>query len=123
MPEVIIIDDEFQFAEMLAEVAHMCGFDTVIYTESRKFLEQNFEADIIFLDLTIPDIDGIEVISELGKRQSKASLILMSGFDEVLLQTAKRIAQGYNLEVIDALTKPLNISDVIQLLENLKNTL
>ena len=65
----------------------------------------------------------IEVITELGKRQSKAALVLMSGFDQELLQTSKRIAQGYDLRVIDTLTKPMNISDITELLENLKNNL
>jgi FixJ family two-component response regulator len=123
MPELIIIDDEVQFAEMLADVGEMNGYETLIFTEAKNFLQHQKETDIIFLDLTMPDIDGIEVITELSKRQCKAVLVLMSGFDEDLLQTAKQLAQGFGLTVVDTLTKPIKISDVSQLLENSNNTL
>lgn len=123
MPEVIIIDDEAQFAEMLAEVCDMAGYDSLIFTEATKFIQHNKETDVIFLDLTMPDIDGFEVISELGKRDSKAALILMSGFDQQLLQTSQRMAEAHGLNVIETLTKPMSISDISELLENLKNSL
>lgn len=123
MPEVIIIDDEEQFAEMLAEVCDMAGYNSLIFTEASKFIQHNKETDVIFLDLTMPVIDGIEVISELGKRDSKAALILMSGFDQKLLQTSQKMAEAHGLNVINTLTKPMSISDIIELLENLKNTL
>lgn len=123
MPEVIIIDDEAQFAEMLAEVCDMAGYDSLIFTEATKFIQHNKETDVIFLDLTMPDIDGFEVISELGKRDSKAALILMSGFDQQLLQTSQRMAEAHGLNIIETLTKPMSISDISELLENLKNSL
>jgi FixJ family two-component response regulator len=122
MPEITIIDDEVQFAEMLAEVGEMAGYDSLIFTEAREFLDHKKETDVIFLDLTMPDIDGIEVISVLGKRQSKAVLILMSGFDQDLLKTSQRIAEGHGLNVVETLTKPMNISEISELLENLKTT-
>ena len=118
MPEVTIIDDEVQFAEMLAEVCEMAGYETLIFTEAGKFLERQKESDIIFLDLTMPDVDGIEVITELGKRQSKAVIVLMSGFEQELLKISQRIAQGYGLTVIDTISKPMNISDVSRILED-----
>lgn len=122
MPEVIFIDDEIQLTEMLAEVAEMVGYETLIFNEAQKFLNYRKETDVIFLDLTMPDIDGIEVISELGKRNSKAVLVLMSGFDQELLKASQRIAQGHGLTVAGTLTKPMNISDISQLLEDLKGT-
>ena len=118
MPEVTIIDDEVQFAEMLAEVCEMAGYETLIFTEARKFLDLQKDTDIIFLDLTMPDVDGIEVITELGKRQSKTVIVLMSGFEQELLEISQRLAQGYGLTVIDTISKPVNIADVSQLLED-----
>jgi len=123
MPEVIIIDDDTQLAEMLAEVGEMAGYKTLVFTEARKFLEHQKSADIIFLDLTMPDIDGIEVINELGNMKNKAALVLMSGFDKDILQASQQLAREYGLNVIDILTKPMNISDVSRILENLKSTL
>ncbi|MDX2504917.1 MAG: response regulator [Gammaproteobacteria bacterium] len=128
MPELSIIDDELQIAEILAEVGEMAGYKVSIFTEARKFLSEHArhghkEPDVIFLDLTMPDIDGIEVITELGNRKSKAILVLMSGFDMDLLQSAQQLAQEYGLNAIESFTKPMDIDHVIQLLENLKSTL
>jgi len=127
MPDIIIIDDEVQIAELLAEVGQMAGYKTTTYTEARYFLK-NFSRDnqkksIIFLDLSMPDIDGIEVITELGKRQCKAGIFLMSGFDTELLNSARHIALEYDLNIIETLNKPMDIGYVSQLLEDLKATL
>lgn len=131
MPDIIIIDDEVQIAELLAEVGQMSGYQTTTYTEARQFLKNpssdggaNSGANsIIFLDLSMPDIDGIEVITELGKRQCKAGIFLMSGFDTELLNSAKHIALEYDLNIIETLNKPMDIGYVSQRLEDLKTTL
>ena len=127
MPDIIIIDDEVQIAELLAEVGQMSGYKTTTYTEARYFLKNsardNQEKSIIFLDLSMPDIDGIEVITELGKRQCKAGIFLMSGFDTELLNSARHIALEYDLNIIETLNKPMDISYVSQRLEDLKATL
>ncbi len=123
MPEITIIDDEIQLAEMLAEVAEICGYEAVIYTDAREFLKHEIKTDVIFLDLTMPDIDGIEVISELGKRQNTAVIVLMSGFDQSLLQTSQVLAEKWGLNVIEPLTKPMSIKVISQVLESIKETL
>lgn len=127
MPDITIIDDEVQIAELLAEVGQIAGYETATFTEARNFLKNppkdNEEKSIIFLDLSMPDIDGIEVITELGKRQCKAGIFLMSGFDTELLNSAKHIALEYDLNIIETLNKPMDISYVSQRLEDLKTTL
>jgi len=128
MPEISIIEDDIQFAEMLAEIGKMAGYEVIIFTEAGKFLDQYSlndyqETDIIFLDLTMPDIDGIEVITELANRQSKVMLVLMSGFDMQILISAQQLAQEYGLNVVESLTKPMDVGHVMKLLEKIKSTL
>ena len=128
MPELSIIEDDIQFAEMLAEIGKMAGYEVKIFTEAGKFLDQYSqneykETDIIFLDLTMPDIDGIEVITALANRQSKVMLVLMSGFDMQILISAQQLAQEYGLNVFESLTKPMDVGHVMQLLEKIKSTL
>lgn len=127
MPDIIIIDDEVQIAELLAEVGEMSGYSTKTYTEARKFLKETVNNDqqnkVIFLDLSMPDVDGIEVITALGKRQCKAEIFLMSGFDKELLNSAKHIALEYDLNIIETLNKPMDINYIRQRLDELKTAL
>lgn len=128
MPEISIIEDDIQFAEMLAEIGEMAGYEVKVFTEAGKFLDQYSqneyqETDVIFLDLTMPDIDGIEVITALAKRQCQVLLVLMSGFDMQILISAQQLAQEYGLNVVESLTKPMDIGHVMQLLEKIKSTL
>jgi len=97
--------------------------ENVFLSEEQAKLHNLKAGNYIHLSITDTGIDGIEVISELGNRDSKAALILMSGFDQELLQTSKRMAEAHGLNVIETLTKPMSISDISELLENLKKTL
>lgn len=130
MPEIIIIDDEQQIVDLLAEIGQLAGYETRVYTQARHFLKDNADnisdgkkdSDVIFLDLSMPDIDGIEVISELGKRQCQSVIFLMSGFDKELLNSARHIALEYDLNVIETINKPMDINLVRSRLEELKTS-
>ena len=130
MPEITIIDDEVQIATLLSEIGEMAGYETKFYTEARHFLKDTLpdgktnkkDADILFLDLSMPDIDGIEVISELGKRQCQSSIFLMSGFDSELLNSAKHIAVEYGLKIVETVNKPMDIGYITGRLKELKDS-
>ena len=126
MPDITIIDDEEQIAELMSEIGQMAGYETRYYTVARAFLEEtqsDRDSSVIFLDLSMPDIDGIEVITELGKRGCQSAIFLMSGFDNVLLESAKSIALEYELNVLGTINKPMNVNDIRTRLEQLKPTL
>jgi EAL domain-containing protein (putative c-di-GMP-specific phosphodiesterase class I)/CheY-like chemotaxis protein len=125
MTEVFIIDDEQQIAELLGETVSLSGFIPNIYTDARVFFEENKYSDdsIIILDLNMPEMDGIEVIRELSKHESKASLILMSGYDVGVLHSAEKLAFAYELEVMTSINKPIQLDKLITVLVNHRKTL
>lgn len=125
MTEVFIIDDEQQIAELLGETVSLSGFIPNIYTDATVFFEENKYSDdsIIILDLNMPKMDGIEVIRELSNNQSKASLILMSGYDVGVLHSAEKLAFAYELEVMTSIKKPIQLDELIVVLVNHRKTL
>ncbi|MFT5451788.1 MAG: EAL domain-containing protein (putative c-di-GMP-specific phosphodiesterase class I) [Enterobacterales bacterium] len=125
MTEVFIIDDEQQIAELLGETVSLSGFIPNIYTDARIFFEENKYSDdsIIMLDLNMPKMDGIEVIRELSKNGSKASLILMSGYDVGVLNSAQKLAFAYELEVMTSIKKPIQLDELMMVLVNHRKTL
>ena len=71
---------------------------------------------MVVLDLWMPRRDGIELLRQLAARRSRARVILVSGFDERVLEAARRLATSYGLSVVGALTKPVRLAALTQLL-------
>lgn len=78
--------------------------------------------DMIFLDLQMPDMDGIEFIRQLADLGYSGSLVLSSGQDERMLQAAKRLAEHHLGRAPATLSKPVAIEQLKQVLpEQLKS--
>jgi CheY-like chemotaxis protein len=120
-PLVLTIDDEAAMREVIAGVADLAGYRTMGASGKQgisRALEQT--ADVIILDISMPEMDGIEVIWELVKRKSTASLIVLSGFDQSVLQAAEAIARQSGLNLVKTMTKPVNVSELRSLLISLR---
>lgn len=100
---------------MLAEIVEMTGFNSTNYCDANEFFkEQKFTDDsIILLDLNMPHMDGVEVIRELSNHKCRASLILMSGYDMGVLHSAEKLAHEHGLKIINSLTKPIHLNDLM----------
>ena len=118
LPESIniyIVDDEEQQVELMMELVDVAGFTALGFTSGQSFIEQSVSNfDIILLDLNMPEIDGIEVMRMLYNRGCTPAFILISGFDERVLHSAKQFAEAKNIEVVGAYTKPIDTRNFIQ---------
>ena len=116
-PLLLTIDDEEQMRDIVAEVARMAGYRSMGACGQLEILHAlKLSPDVIVLDMTMPDMDGIEVIWELARIKSRAALILLSGFDLFVLDAARVIARESALNLMACLTKPVAISQLKQLL-------
>ena len=52
------------------------------------------DTTLILLDLVMPEMDGIEILRFLGERNCKARIVLMSGINIRVIETAKKLAQS-----------------------------
>jgi EAL domain-containing protein (putative c-di-GMP-specific phosphodiesterase class I)/CheY-like chemotaxis protein len=105
--KLLVVDDEVDFAEFVADVAENMDFN-VISTDDPTEVETLFLQDlnIIVLDLFMPHIDGIELLRLLSKSKSSASIVLMSGKDKGVLNSAQKIAEEQEITVLGVLQKP-----------------
>ncbi|MDF1881044.1 EAL domain-containing response regulator [Sulfurimonas sp. MAG313] len=117
---LIVVDDEAELGSFFCDIAMQEGFITQQFTSSRLFKEEYPDkADVILLDLMMPDIDGIEVIRFLAEKKSKAQLILMSGFDAGVLHSAEQLAIEQKLNLITSVSKPFRANELRELLRGL----
>jgi CheY-like chemotaxis protein len=63
-------------------------------------------ADVILLDLAMPDMDGMEFIQQLARLHFPGAVIFISGMDDGIRQVAPILATGLKLRVAGALKKP-----------------
>ena len=110
MSRVLVIDDEPTVCELIATVAESAGFTaTSANTRDEIDVALTGRFDVVVLDLSLGDIDGIEIMGRLSSVRRGLPVILVSGADEVLLVSARRIAEMQKLRVVASLAKPFGV--------------
>lgn len=107
---LLVIDDEPAICELVSDIADLVGFTTTS-ASTREEIESALEGryDCVVLDLSLGDIDGIEVMSRLGALHRGLPVILVSGADEALLKSAGMIAEMHRLRVLGRFSKPFSV--------------
>lgn len=71
----------------------------------------NQAPDIVFIDMMMPDMNGIEVLEVMVEYKVKSVIVLMSGADHSLTK-AEAFAKQADLRLIGVLHKPFRLADV-----------
>ena len=107
--KILLVDDEKQFVDTLAERLAMRGFSArVAYDgpQARKAVEE--PTDVIVLDLRMPGMDGFEVLRSVKKSNPQVQVIILTGHGgDAEEQTAYRMG-AYNF-----LKKPMDIDELL----------
>ena len=119
--KLVVVDDDSSMARFIADVANMSGYAVSHYCDAREFVAQyNNDLDVIVLDLIMPNMSGFEVIDFLAERKSGSQLILMTGFNDDVLQNARLIALNKGLNFVSGFKKPFRFNDLHSLLIKLR---
>lgn len=113
--KLLIVDDDPGIRELLSDFAAEIGFDVETAGDAEQFLKccRTFQPAVVIIDLVMPGADGIEILRSMAQRGSTAQVIVMSGLDEKVLKTAKRIGAHHGFTMLGALTKPIDL-DVLE---------
>jgi len=109
---LLVVDDEADICETIAEIAESRGFEVASISDPNLVAEKldAFTPDIIMLDLMMPGTDGVELLRLLVDRVKNAKICLMSGSDTRVLNSARRLGSAHGLDVIAAFEKPIDIN-------------
>jgi EAL domain-containing protein (putative c-di-GMP-specific phosphodiesterase class I) len=118
---LVILDDDRHFAEFLCEVTKGIGLDVEVTCTRAEFQRalDSFRPSIILLDLHMPDSDGVEILHFLGERESRARVLLLSGYDPRVIRSAERMGRELGLNMLGVLQKPMSVADLEAILEPL----
>ena len=104
---ILIVDDDLLSAKVMQAPLKNSGFLTLLLSDSRKTIEvlKNNSVDLVILDIEMPHLSGLEVLSMLRKNFPRLALpVIMMSSHQDTETIVKALEQGAN----DYLTKPIN---------------
>lgn len=119
--KVLIVDDDTFIADILKKVAEKLGCNVKCIHNGNEVSPAlvAYNPDVIFLDLVLPGIDGVEIIHVLSQAGCKAKIVLMSGLDKRTLSSVSEVAKKSQLHLMGAVTKPFAPGQVESILQPL----
>ncbi len=110
-PRILIVDDEERFRNTMSKLLTVEGYEVSIAgtgPEALEMLRQNLH-DLVILDVRMPEMNGVQVLSEIKKIDVSLEVIIMTGYASV--DTAKEIMK---LGAYDYLLKPYAIAELLE---------
>lgn len=108
MTRVILAEDDPAIAEPLARALGREGYDVIVHPNGQGAIDGAAEADLIVLDLGLPDVDGLDVARAVrSKGLTVPILILTARADEVDLVV------GLDAGADDYVTKPFRLAELL----------
>jgi DNA-binding response OmpR family regulator len=109
MMKVLIIEDE---VELLIAISNFLTKETYICELAENYAKADdklaiYEYDIILLDITLPDGNGLELLKSIKKHQKKAGIIIISAKNSL-----DDKIHGLDIGADDYITKPFYLSEL-----------
>jgi len=115
MAKILIIDDERSIRNTLKEILEFEKHQITLAENGKQALDivQNQVFDLIFSDIKMPEMDGIELLGHLIEREIEAPIIMISGHGNI--ETAVEcIKKG----AFDFIVKPIDLNRLLITIRN-----
>jgi DNA-binding response OmpR family regulator len=124
-PRLLLIDDEPALADYLANAARSCGFDPIVTAQDQEFRDAFIakRPEMVALDLGMPGMDGVELTRFLADQNYRGPVLIVSGFDRRVLESAFRLGEALGLKMVGPVEKPVRFEVLEEILSKLKVTL
>ncbi len=110
---VLVVDDDPGVCELLNDVISGQRYKVVTVDSGERALEevQKRHFDLIFLDLVLPKMSGVEVLSAIKAKDKKAVVVIITGYgdDPIALE-------AMSLGPLFLIRKPFRTDDIIEVL-------
>jgi len=111
---ILIVDDEPGILSTLSHILGDEGYRTLTTTSGEEALElfRNERPAVVFLDIWLPDRDGLEALQAIREIDPEAAVIMMSGHG-----TSETAVKAMKMGASDYLEKPLSYDQAVEAVE------
>jgi len=105
MAKILVIEDEKSIQKMIEYDLTQLGYEVDVAGRGKEGLEKALSKvyDVIVLDLMLPEMNGLEIASELRKKDNPAHIIMLTAMDEEYQKI-----EGFEKGADDYMTKPFS---------------
>jgi CheY-like chemotaxis protein len=116
---LLVIDDEESLLPFVREVGAIAGYAVEATASATYFLRcvREWHPTLIFLDLKMGDMDGVELMHALAAYKFSAPIVLMSGCETNVLRTVAELGRGLGLNMAGSLAKPIRLETFLRSLD------
>jgi DNA-binding NtrC family response regulator len=106
---ILIVDDEEGIRSVLADLFDGLGYKTSLEAQGKAGLDKALsdDYDLVILDLSLPGVDGLELLRALKEAKPDLPVIIITGYASM-----KSALQAMKLGAYDYITKPFDLDDV-----------
>ena len=116
---VLVVDDKRFSRKMVTTALNSIGVKNVVPAANGKEALSSLgaaSADIVICDLNMPEMDGVEFLRHLAEAKFRGSVVLISGEDRRILDTAENLTGAHHLNVLGAVEKPVKAETLAEIL-------
>ena len=105
--KVLVVEDDDGVANAVVGALGAHGHLTERLTRGEDALTRHHDADLVLLDLGLPDVDGLEVLRKLRRVATTPVIVLTARGDE------RSVVRGLHLGADDYLVKPVRLAELL----------
>jgi EAL domain-containing protein (putative c-di-GMP-specific phosphodiesterase class I)/CheY-like chemotaxis protein len=121
----LVVDDSPSIRELVCAMLEDLGVGRVMQAEDgvsafQKIEQSDWPVDLLFCDLAMPGVDGVETMRGLATRRLEAGIVLLSGMDPKLMATVADMAEQLGLRVLGTIPKPFRQPQIAAMIEKFR---
>ncbi|MCP5370967.1 MAG: EAL domain-containing response regulator [Hyphomicrobiales bacterium] len=115
---LLIVDDTPSICALIRAVAEDLDYEVHAIDDPGEFeaAYHRTQPTFITLDLAMPTGDGVELLRYLAEQGCTARIAVISGFDSKVVNSALRLGQNHDLNMVGALRKPFAVDELEDML-------